>query len=511
MKLLTVGISNHDHNMAYFDGKQVYYCKFERVKQFKHFYFDTVWQWIKEAEKIWGIKIEEIDEIAVDMDPELVSKEYLNSEDYQNIYNLNHLFYKIKDNYNVFNQYGIKNAWHVNHHYAHALSSWMLEDLNNKPLIRVVVDAAGDGKTVTIFKNDQIIKSVSWTTGSIGFGMEDVGDWMGVTSFTKLDHAGKLMGLQSYGKLDEEFLKVLNQFDINQINQIFDVKQWTEHKGDLILARHTNLDWLRTLHERIGDLLVEFISEYASPDDVISYSGGVAQNVIWNTKLIKKFKNIIIPPHSSDEGTSLGTLEFLRIKNNLPPMTLPNFPYAQTDEAPLTEPNEETITFAATALAEGKIIGWYQGHGEIGPRALGHRSILMDPRIPDGKKLINSVKKRENYRPFGASILKEYLKDYFTLDIDDKYMLFTNLLKVNNLKSITHVDETCRVQSVPKNMDSFRKLLEKFYEITNCPILLNTSLNINGKPIAAYPEAALDLFYRSKIDYMIIGNTIYKK
>ena len=170
------------------------------------------------------------------------------------------------------------------------------------------------------------------------------------------------------------------------------------------------------------------------------------------------------------------------------------------------------INEAANLLSQQKVIGWYQGHGEIGPRALGNRSILMDPRVPDGKRIVNLIKKRENYRPFGASVLEEYAKDYFDILWPDPYMLYFFEVKVSYLKSITHIDGTCRVQTVSKRDNPlFRKLLERFYEITGCPVLLNTSLNVAGKPLAAYPRDAMELFNNSSIDAMIVGEQVYKK
>lgn len=169
------------------------------------------------------------------------------------------------------------------------------------------------------------------------------------------------------------------------------------------------------------------------------------------------------------------------------------------------------IDEAAKLLSEQKVIGWYQGNGEIGPRALGNRSILMDPRIPNGKEIINRIKKRENYRPFGASVLEEYSKYYFDMDWEDPYMLYFAPVIVSNMSSITHIDGTCRVQTVSKNNTLFRKLLERFYELTNCPVLLNTSLNIAGKPLAAHPKDAITLFNDSSIDAMIIGEQVIKK
>ena len=183
----------------------------------------------------------------------------------------------------------------------------------------------------------------------------------------------------------------------------------------------------------------------------------------------------------------------------------------QEDEAPNTEPTLDTIYKTAKLLSEGKIVAWYQGHGEVGPRALGHRSILMDPRIPNGKDIINQVKNRESYRPFGASILSEYAKEYFDLDFENPYMLYLGTTQKSNLQSITHIDGTCRAQTVSPNTGVFRTLLEQFFDITGCPVLLNTSLNEAGKPIAGKIQNAMNEFTSKPIDVLVVGNDILIK
>ena len=154
-------------------------------------------------------------------------------------------------------------------------------------------------------------------------------------------------------------------------------------------------------------------------------------------------------------------------------------------------------------------MAWYQGNGEVGPRALGNRSILLDPRIPNGKDIINTVKNREHYRPFGASVLSEFKKEYFDLDFENPYMLYVGKCQKENLKSITHVDGTCRVQTV--NTGVFRQLLQEFHAITGCPVLLNTSLNNAGKPIASTVASAMLEFNNGLIDVFIHGDKIYEK
>jgi carbamoyltransferase len=136
----------------------------------------------------------------------------------------------------------------------------------------------------------------------------------------------------------------------------------------------------------------------------------------------------------------------------------------------------------------------------------------MDPRIKNGKDIINRVKNREYYRPFGASVLQEYGKEYFDLDFENPYMLYLGTTQKDNLQAITHVDGTCRAQTVNESFDyAFRKLLEVFHELSGCPLLLNTSLNEAGKPIAGWIENAMNLFKSTDIDVLVVGNTIYKK
>jgi carbamoyltransferase len=477
MKLLGISPANHDHNVTYFDGDTVRFHKFERSKQIKRFWFENINEIENELKNLWNISFDEMDDIATC---------------YSKILELN--------------------CEIIPHHYAHALSLYPL--IRKTPDISFVIDGVGDAKTWSVFGKNNKWKWINYGTlkqGSIGWGIRDAGQFLNITASSQIDIAGKAMGLQSYGIVDEEYLNIIRKYNMNNIKDIFEYNNWVNYKGDNFVSELTKINWLKTIHLRIEELLLEFFSEFASPDDVIGYSGGVAQNVVWNTALKKRFKNLYIAPHSCDEGLSLGCLEWLRQKHNLPMFDMSKFPYMQSDVSPSDNPTDETISLIAKKLAEGQTVAWYQGHGEIGPRALGNRSILMDPRISNGKEIINRIKNRENYRPFGASVLVEYAKDYFDMEWEDEYMLFTTKVKSDILPSITHVDGTCRVQTVGNKNPIFRKLLEEFYKLTGCPVLLNTSLNLAGKPIAGYPENAIELLKSSSLDCAVIGNHIYLK
>lgn len=492
MKLLSLRLCEHDSNISYFDGNELYYYKLERESQIKHDAYNNLHDWKNTIKRLWNVDHRRIDEIAIVIDP-WKHKLPTNNENFFPAVDYGHIPTPSK-------------VYRVNHHYAHALSGWPEGDSD----IQIVIDGFGDKDiSWTVFSNDRILDHGSVIkNGSLGLSMCDAGQRLGIKSKHPLDIAGKLMGLQSYGKYSHEFADIISKYDLSNVNALFDFDKWIEYKKDDLLADHTKLDWIRTVHRIAGRKLVEFFSLYAKPTDKILYSGGVAQNIIWNTKLKKYFPNLITIPHCNDEGLSLGGIEWLRRKNNLPPFTLKNYPFCQSDE--YAEPLESNVETIAKYLSEGKIVGWYQYNGEIGPRALGNRSILMDPRIKNGKEKINRLKNRENYRPFGASVLKTEKDIWFENLPDNPYMTYSAKVK-DDFPSITHVDGTCRVQTVDETNGTFYNLLTEFHKQTGCPILLNTSLNEAGKPIVSNKQDCYNYFMTSDMDCLVLGNKIYIK
>ena len=479
----------HDSNISYFDGKDLYYLKTERLIQDKHHMIYLRWcDSITKAK--WGITRDTVDDyIFTSFNGNTVR----NNGNYINF---------IPEIYSESLENGYK---YIDHHYAHSLSVSLLEDVD----VSINIDGLGSSKSWSVYRRDTFVDcGYKKNCGSIGIGFASLAPYFNIKGHEQ-DLAGKLMGLQSYGRIDPLFLKKLRNYDYNSLDSIFLYSNFVEHIGDPIKASsyEIKLNWLRTIHERCGEIILELFKRYVNTNENIGYSGGVAQNVIWNTKLKNNYPNLIIMPHCGDEGLSLGGIEYLRKKYKLPRLNINNFPFAQFDESPKDFCIQ--IDRVAKALSEGKIVAWYQGNGEIGPRALGNRSILMDPRILNGKDRINKIKNREFFRPFGASVLSEFSKEYFDMDFENPYMLYVGKVKKNNLYSITHIDGTCRVQTVKDGI--FKQLLDSFYNITGCPVLLNTSLNNSGKPIAGYIENALQEFKLKDIDMLIIGNQIYEK
>jgi carbamoyltransferase len=499
MKLLSVALSAHDSNFTYFDGNKVSYYKPERKKQLKRYYSLD-----------WHKDIKGLDYDAMVMDFQLVPPDcgQGNRGNLSTIYNyfihnkiydicssstkeqLNKLFSGelnyIKAPQDICDALKAHDLWIIGHYYAHSLSGWML---HRSPDVSIVIDGMGDrDRSYRIYRGDTVIEDGS-IEDSIGNHYMLMGEHHKILGHP-LDIAGKLMAHQSYDNINEDILRELRSY--NTIRDICQTKYF---------------DYPATVHLRIQEYLLYLFAKHASEEETIMYTGGVAQNVLWNTAIRKRFSNIIIPPHSADEGLSLGGIELLRRIYKLQPFEINGFPYVQSDES-AELPSEETIMHAANLLAEGKTVGWYQGNGEIGPRALGNRSILMDPRIKNGKDIINRIKKRENYRPFGASVLKEHSLEYFDTDIDD-YMLYTAQVK-KYLPAVTHIDNTCRIQVVDNNT-IFKKLLQEFYKMTGCPVLLNTSLNLAGRPICGQASDAIELYSKSSLDALIVGNRKWRR
>ena len=311
IKFLGLRLCEHDSNMSFFDGDKVFYYKLERHTRIKHDAYDNFELWISEIKKIWGITLNDLDEIGIVFDPwayKLKDKEFFPST------NFKYLPYNIT---------------RINHHYAHALSCW---PINNKCKTHIVFDAYGDYNiSWTTFKNDKIF-DIGYVNkqGSLGLAMNLAATILNIEPRNSYDVAGKVMGLQSYGHMNNDYLKKLHNFDINQINIVFDFNLWKQHIGDNLLAELKKIDWIRTVHFYVGKLLLNYFTKVIdNDDDYISYSGGCAQNVVWNTTLKNKFKNLIIPPHCSDEGLSLGVIDFFRRKYNLPFFKLNNFPFSQ--------------------------------------------------------------------------------------------------------------------------------------------------------------------------------------
>ncbi|HTV31608.1 MAG TPA: carbamoyltransferase [Methylocella sp.] len=289
-------------------------------------------------------------------------------------------------------------------------------------------------------------------------------------------------------------------------------------------------------------------------------AGGVALNCVANGKVLRdgRFDEIFIQPAAGDAGGALGAAfaayyDENRAMGSKRGVKLPDSmqgaylgpSYVQADIEHRLKTigatysvvdNEELIGQTATALANGQAVGWHQGRMEFGPRALGNRSILGDPRSPTMQKALNlKVKYRESFRPFAPSVLRERVADWFEIDTDSPYMLLVanvnsarcrkmtaeeqalfGIDKLNVLRSdipaVTHVDYSARIQTVHEETNPrYYALISRFEQLTGCPVLVNTSFNVRGEPIVCTPEDAFSCFMGTEIEFLAIGNCILRK
>jgi carbamoyltransferase len=497
MNFLGISFRNHDANIAYSSGTKVKYLKLEREFNQKHlgcidYYF------IQYVLDKWNINPSKINAVAYVTDMNNFDLPYYSKNLVEELKPTDWFFNKFKCPF-----------FKIDHHYCHSLSMWPLV---NKSDIDFVLDGVGDfEKTYSIFSQDKLIKTYELDeaesigrclTGEIADLNNIKGHWA--------DRAGKLMGLKSFGKINQEYYALFKN-DITEVRKLMSYRKYITTNS---VTKKNPLNYLTSVHNKLEEIVLDFFDKNTTKDKVITYSGGVAQNSVINGQLKKKYKNLYIPPHCPDDGLSLGLIEFLRREYKQEPFENKNFPYWQNDICPNNSATQKTLLKTAELLSKGKIVGWYQGNGELGPRALGNRSILMHPGIKEGKDILNkNVKNREWFRPFGASIIEDKVKEYFDFEGTSEYMLYVSSIKDKiTFPSITHIDGTCRIQTVNYNNNNlYYDLLQKFYKLTGVPMLLNTSLNVDGFPICSKPVYALQVFNNSKLDALVLGNEIYIK
>ena len=490
MKFLGLRLCDHDSNVSFCDGNKVRYYKSERDLQVKHHGFNSLTDWIYILDR-WNITPLDIDAICIVLDDDQLKKETKE---------------EIKEELKIsqFEELGFKcKIYRIDHHLAHALSCWTSgQDFD----MDIVFDGFGNNAiSHSIYKN--LLRKEFYNLDqcpSIGELMGLFGKILGLSGHRQ-DHAGKIMALKGHSKLKSDtrkkYLDLFSKYNIFEMNKIWDVDNLFQLKKD---SHKINL--ISIAHEISEELFADYFENKA--EGRISYSGGIAQNTIINSKIKEKHQDLYIPPHCTDEGLSLGCIEFLRREYNQEKFDTTGFPFWQSDEAPETRPSKNTIKQTAEHLANGKIVGWYQGNGEVGSRALGNRSILMNPTIKNGKDILNQqVKHREWFRPFGASILEEETRNYFDWEESSPYMLYVmNILDKEGFPAITHVDGTCRIQTVSQELEDYYCLIEEFKKITGIPMLLNTSLNVNGKPISGHINDLNSI----NVDIKVVGDSVWE-
>jgi len=364
-----------------------------------------------------------------------------------------------------------------NHHLSHAAAGFQTSNFDRATV--VVIDAIGEWETISIYaaeyRNNRAVYKKLWTKyypHSIGLFYSSMTKAVGLKP---LDEEYILMGMSAYG--DRDYSNLLKHHFIKD--------EWNlEFTDNLHLGTdlsHTNyLDPMdvaagaQTLTENLICNVMKRAKSYNWSDNLV-YMGGVALNCLANSKLFEYFQNIWIMPNPGDAGSSLGAAALLYGKR----LNWTNCYLGHEIPGPYP------VNSLLDELLKNKIVGIANGRAEFGPRALGNRSLLADPRGTDIKDKVNEIKQRQKFRPFAPVILEELANDYFEMPTtQSRYMQFIAPCRYpDKFPAIAHYDNTSRVQTVPKDNSGIRELLEKWFILTGCPMLLNTSLNIRGQPI----------------------------
>jgi carbamoyltransferase len=484
------------------------------------------------------------------------------------------IFEELKKIDNNFNE--IKKINFSEHHLSHAASSFFSSPYQEA--IILTLDGVGEWATTTISigKNNKIdiLKELHFPH-SLGLLYSAFTYFLG---FKVNGGEYKVMGLAPYGqpifkniildklidlKEDGSFKLNMNYFNYatgltmtnDKFAKIFSIKK--REPEDKLLQIHMDIAAsIQAVTEEVVLKITKFLfKEFNIPN--LCLAGGVALNCVANGKILKQgfFKNIWIQPASGDAGGALGAAQvfyFQELNNKRNISNIDSMqgaylgPQFSDDQVESELKNcgafykklnlEQIIANTAKALSEEKVVGWFQGRMEFGPRSLGNRSIIADPRSEKMQKNLNlKVKYRESFRPFAPAVLIEKVSEWFDINCESPYMLLVadikkskqlqmtneqkNLfgidklnIKRSNIPSVTHVDYSARIQTVHKETNLiFYKLITEFEKITNCPVLVNTSFNIRGEPIVCSVKDAFNCFMGTELDVLVCNNFILYK
>lgn len=539
MKILGIGGSDHDFSAVILDnGKVVVAIEDERVTGIKH------------GRGKW---------YSIPTQPSLY---YCLEEAELEIGSMDYIFSNLHLEKYAYSQ-KIENIHSISHHLSHAAGAFFPSPFSEAAV--VVIDGAGSRVSETpseveletisfgVGKNNKVdieviqtgkrkIATCFWrymTSNSIGSFYEAVTEAIGFGSYG----AGKTMGLASYGdsSLYEEmmeFVEILpeGRFHFDPYSGFFD---WILSKLNGSKNSFKIRAMLAAAAQRIFEEAILNTMKYiyrCNKLDYLCYSGGCALNSVANTRILKEtpFKQLFIYPATADNGTAIGAayygyyhiLDNPREPQN--PTEIGSIVYTGKEypEVEILEVlNNHPVFFyrpenlyddVAWRLYNQEVIGWFQGRSEIGPRALGNRSILADPTFSQMRDYINlKIKYRETFRPLAPVVIEEEAKEYFELDQPSPFMLLVAPVKKEyrrKLAAVTHIDGTSRLQTVNiRTNERLHKLLAFFKRLRGHPILLNTSFNVQGQPIVETPEQALKCFLETELNTLVLGDYIVEK
>jgi carbamoyltransferase len=462
------------------------------------------------------------------------------------------------------------------HHLSHAASAFFPSPFNDAAVLTMdgvgewtsTSLAVGAGNALSIHREIQFPHSLGLLYSAMTY----------YTGFKVNSGEYKIMGLAPYGKpvyadlIKQHLIDIKDDGSFHLDMQYFDYctgLKMTNARFDALFGgpprtsestlTQREMDLAASVQAVTEEVVIKLAQSVRQETGLrnLCLAGGVALNCVANGKLLKQgiFDQIWIQPAAGDAGGAIGAAySVYHLKLNAPRAVGasdamkgsylgPSFTQSEIEEslrevgAQFTSVTDEAlIEQTAQALADGKAVGWHQGRMEFGPRALGGRSILADPRSPSVQKQLNlKVKYRESFRPFAPSVLREHVHEWFDIDVDSPYMLLVaevnrdrqlpiaetdkslfgiDLLNVprSTIPAVTHVDNSARIQTVHRESHPrYHQLITRFKEKTGCPVLVNTSFNVRGEPIVCTPQDAFRCLMGTEIEWLAIGNCIVKK
>ena len=439
----------------------------------------------------------------------------------------------------------------IPHHLSHAASAFLVSPFKSSAIL--TLDGVGE-----------------WATATKGMGQ---GNQLSLTHQLNFPHSlgllysaftyycgfkvnsgeYKLMGLSPYGKpryvdlIKDNLIDIkpdgsfkLNlkyfpyQYSLKMINQKF-IKLFGNHgvrHPDDRLAKHYQ-DVAKSIQQVTEEIILKITQDLhqQTKSANLCFAGGVALNCVANGRIIREspFKNLFVQPAAGDAGGALGVAHYIYNTVLDKPrsfvLTQPYFGPGFTDKYIKTFLDKNKVKYqrfnssmalyklVAKKLADQRVVGWFQGRMEWGPRALGNRSILADARNPANQDRVNmKIKFREDFRPFAPVVMEKHSPKYFAIDRPSPYMLLVGQVKKPTIPAVTHVDNSARVQSVSRRQNpQYWGVINQFYQLTNCPVLINTSFNVRGEPIVCTPENAYACFMGTNMDDIVMGSYLVSK
>jgi carbamoyltransferase len=575
MIILGINAYHADSSAAIFvNGKMIAAIeeeRFQRVKHWAGFPAKAISFCLKEA----GVEIDKVDHIAIGRDPKakflkkilFMASQPMGSfkvikDRFQNAKQVSSLENEFEKHFGVSANLIKPKIFQVEHHRSHLASAFFASPFKKAALLSI--DGSGDFTTTMTGIGDdnniEVLDSVDFPH-SIG---------LFYTAFTQLlgfPHYGdeyKVMGLAPYGepKYVDKIMKIikltpdglfrldLSYFisategiisygddNIPTVRSLFSDKMVAEFgavRGKSEPLSQYHKDMAASVQRATEQVIFHILTclHQKTKLDSVCIAGGVAQNSVANGKITRNtpFKNVYIPSAGHDAGISMGAALYVQHQIKKFPRQTPiltaytGSSYINNEIEQLLQSknisfkrvsDEELYDVVSERLINAGVVGWFNGKAEFGPRALGGRSILADPRRNDAKDLLNAkIKRRESFRPFAPSILKEHVVDFF--EVNDIVPFMEKVFpikkeKQSSIPAVTHVDGTGRLQSVDKEISpKYYGLIEAFYKKTGIPILLNTSFNEN-EPIVNSPEEALNCFLRTNMDMLVLENCIIER